>query len=83
MQKSVWNMELLGRFQHFFVSKGWFSMSKVERKELVTQMRIVNILFTGTNGAKFMTIWICQFLENCDTILGIKKVSISIFDILY
>jgi hypothetical protein len=39
----------LGRFQHF-VTKGWNSMSKVERKELVTQMRIVNILFTGTNG---------------------------------
>jgi hypothetical protein len=54
MQKCIWNMEFLGRFQHF-VSKGWFSMSKVERKELVTQMRIVNILFTCTNGPKFMT----------------------------
>jgi hypothetical protein len=39
-----------------FVIEGWFSMSKVELKELVTQMRIVNILFTGTNGPKFMTI---------------------------
>jgi len=39
-----------------FVIKGWFSMSKVERKELVTQMRIVKILFIGTNGPKFMTI---------------------------
>jgi len=27
-------------------------MSKVERKELVTQMRIVSILSTGTNGPK-------------------------------
>jgi hypothetical protein len=35
-------------------------MSKVERKELVTQMRIVSILFTGTNGPKFMTIFLIQ-----------------------
>jgi len=35
-------------------------MSKVERKELVTQMRIVSILSTGTNGPKFMTIFQIQ-----------------------
>jgi hypothetical protein len=48
-------MKLLGRIQ-YFVSKGWFSMSKVERKELVTQMKIVNILLIGTSGAKSMTL---------------------------
>jgi hypothetical protein len=31
MQKCIWNIELLGMFQHF-LSKGWFSMSKVERR---------------------------------------------------
>lgn len=30
--------ELLGRFQHV-VSKKWFSVSNIEHKELVTQMR--------------------------------------------
>jgi hypothetical protein len=30
--------ELLGRFQHI-VSKGWFSISNIEHKDLITQMR--------------------------------------------
>jgi hypothetical protein len=29
--------ELLGRFQHF-VSRGWFAISPLEHKELVTQI---------------------------------------------
>jgi hypothetical protein len=33
-----WGRELLGRFQHV-VSKHWFSVSNIEHKELVTQMR--------------------------------------------
>ena len=43
------------RFQ-YFVTKGSFSMLKIERKELVTQMRVVKILFTRINGGKSMTI---------------------------
>ena len=43
------------RFQ-YFITKGSFSMLKIERKELVTQMRVVKILFTRINGGKSMTI---------------------------
>jgi hypothetical protein len=35
-------------------------MSKVERKELVTQMWIVNILFSATNEPKVMTMFFIQ-----------------------
>lgn len=38
--------ELLGRFQHF-VSKGWFGISNVEHKELVTQMRMARFKDNG------------------------------------
>ena len=38
--------ELLGRFQHF-VSKGWFAISNVEHKELVTQMRMARFKDNG------------------------------------
>jgi hypothetical protein len=38
--------ELLGRFQHV-VSKGWFSISSTEHKDLVTQMRIAKLKDNG------------------------------------
>ena len=38
--------EHLGRFQHF-ISKGWFSVSPIEHKELVTQMRMASFKDNG------------------------------------
>jgi hypothetical protein len=38
--------ELFGRFQHF-VSKGWLALSRVELKELVTQMRMARFKDNG------------------------------------
>ncbi len=38
--------ELLGRFQQF-VSKSWFSISNIEHKELVTQMRMARFKDNG------------------------------------
>ncbi len=38
--------ELLRRFQHY-VSKGWFSVSQVEHKDLVTQMRMATYQDNG------------------------------------
>jgi hypothetical protein len=41
-----WGKELLGRFQHI-VSKTWFSISNIEHKELVTQMRMARFKDNG------------------------------------
>ena len=46
-----WGIELLGRFQHF-VSKEWFSVSAVEHKELVTQMRTAKYKDNGNLDKK-------------------------------
>ncbi len=54
--------ELLGRFQQF-VSKGWFTISPVEHKELVTQMRMARFRDNGnldkdeTSGNTFDAFW--------------------------
>ncbi len=41
-----WGKELLGRFQQF-VNKAWFSVSNIEHKELVTQMRMARLKDNG------------------------------------
>jgi hypothetical protein len=41
-----WGRQLLGRFQHV-VSKTWFSISAVEHKEIVTQMRMARFKDNG------------------------------------
>jgi hypothetical protein len=41
-----WGKELLDRFQHV-VSKTWFSISREEHKELVTQMRMARYKENG------------------------------------
>ena len=43
--------ELLGRYQQF-VSKGWFAISPVEHKELVTQMRMARLQDNGNLDKK-------------------------------
>jgi hypothetical protein len=37
---------MLGRFQHI-VSKGWFSISAIEHKDLVTQIRVAKYKENG------------------------------------
>ena len=65
--------ELLGRFQHV-VSKKWFSVSNIEHKELVTQMRMAKSKHNGNQDK-------AETSNNTYDVLDSTRLALELFEV--